>query len=332
MMDDDRVEDTGGATTTLRATLCGRTTLSAHGQTLGPRQLGGAKPRHILMALLLRVGQPVTKAQLVEHLWGDAPPAGALSTLEGYASLLRKRLEPLHPGQESPVRTVPGGYLADPALIDVDTHRFHLLCDAARRPGRPRAQALQDYTSALHVVEGGLLPDERAQLWLDEERRNHEATVGRVMVEAAALALEADEPGLAEHWARTALDRDAFDETAWRVLLESLEVRGQHADGVRAYDSCRRLFAKELGCAPGPGIRAAFSRLLAGTQQSDEAGLGSVVQALLRVYAEASPPRPSMAPSASGANPTALEDACRVLDSLLVAARANYRLRLVASA
>ena len=116
------------------------------------------------------------------------------------------------------------------------------------------------------------------------------------------------------------------------MLLESLEVRGQHADGVRAYDSCRRLFAKELGCAPGPGIRAAFSRLLAGTQQGDEAGLGSVVQALLRVYAEASPPRPSMAPSASGANPTALEDACRVLDSLLVAARANYRLRLVASA
>lgn len=328
----DQVEDIRG-TNTLRAALCGAATISAHGLVLGPRQLGGAKPRHILVALLLRVGQPVTKAHLVEVLWGDAPPTGAMSTLEGYVSLLRKRLEPLHPDQEGPVRTVPGGYLADPSLIEVDTERFRTLSEAARRPGTPPTQALLDYASALRIVEGGLLPDETAHLWLEEERRTHDARVRRVMVEAAALALTAGQPELAERWARDALESDGFDETAWRVLLESLEVRGQHADGVRAYDSCRRLFDEELGCAPGPGIRAAFSRLLAGTQQDEDQGLGNLVQAVVRVYAELAP-RPSAAAvvGAPALNPTALEEACRLLDSLIASARQSCRLQLVASA
>ncbi|KQZ88343.1 hypothetical protein ASD62_02385 [Phycicoccus sp. Root563] len=324
----DGVEDITG-TAVLRATLCGRVTVTGHGSVLGPRELGGTKPRHILIALLLRAGQPVTKARLVEALWGDAPPSGATGTLEGYVSLLRKRIEPLHPGQDSPVRTVPGGYLADPSLVEVDVERFRALVAAARRPGNPPTRALVDYAAGLLLVEGGLVPDELAPSWLEEERRAHAALVGKVVVEAGMLALDADQPVLAEHWARRALDRDAFDETAWRVLLESLEVRGLHADGVRAYDTCRRLFDRELGCAPGPGVRAAFSRLLAGTR-GDDGGLGSLLQAVLRVHAELSPP-PLRSVERTG-DATGLEEACRALDALIATARHRCGLRVASSA
>ncbi len=48
------------------------------------------------------------------------------------------------------------------------------------------------------------------------------------------------------------------DDPRWggRSPTATLERRGQHADGVRVYDTCRRLFTEELECAKAPGIRA----------------------------------------------------------------------------
>ena len=53
----------------------------AGGRTLGPRELGGTKPRHLLLALLLQRESPVSKDMLVSLLWGGSPPRGAIATL-----------------------------------------------------------------------------------------------------------------------------------------------------------------------------------------------------------------------------------------------------------
>jgi hypothetical protein len=70
-------QDTGRISVDLLGGLCVR----AGGVSMGPRELGGAKPRHVLVALLLNRGRPVSKDRLVTLLWGGSPPSCAIVTL-----------------------------------------------------------------------------------------------------------------------------------------------------------------------------------------------------------------------------------------------------------
>ena len=68
--------------------LLGGLQVRAGGRSLGPRELGGPKPRHVLLALLLHRGAPVSKDRLVSLVWEDPAPHSAKATLEAYVSFL----------------------------------------------------------------------------------------------------------------------------------------------------------------------------------------------------------------------------------------------------
>lgn len=305
-----------------RVQLCGGLRLTAGGRTVGPRQLGGAKPRQILIALLLRRDQAVCKASLIGLLWGDTPPAGATSTLEGYVSLLRKRLDAVAHGLGSAVRTVPGGYVLDLTLVEVDVHTFRDLSARARTRGGADGVAL--YAEALDVVSGSLLPDEHLD-WVDESRARLGTEVLQVLDEAADVALAAGDLHRAHLWARRAIASDPFDERAWRTVLECCGRLGLHAEGLRAYDECRRLFAAELGCAPGPGVREVFERLLESVRQADHDPLAALVDAVVRLHLVISSPdqRSFVSPAreVGGAAGLDEDEDWRLLERLLSTAR-----------
>lgn len=46
-----------------------------------PLPLGGRKRRALLAALLLRSGEPVVRARLIDDLWGERPPQTARNSL-----------------------------------------------------------------------------------------------------------------------------------------------------------------------------------------------------------------------------------------------------------
>jgi DNA-binding SARP family transcriptional activator len=53
--------------------------------------LGSGKQRLLLAALLLSANRVVSADRLIDHLWGEAPPATAQTALQGHVSALRKR-------------------------------------------------------------------------------------------------------------------------------------------------------------------------------------------------------------------------------------------------
>jgi DNA-binding SARP family transcriptional activator len=59
------------------------------GRVLTPRR---AKQRTLLAVLLVRANKPVAGDVLVDALWGERPPATALTALHGHVSALRKLL------------------------------------------------------------------------------------------------------------------------------------------------------------------------------------------------------------------------------------------------
>ena len=246
------------------------------GEVLEAGELGGPKPRQILEILLLNLGTPVSKDRLIDVLWGGRPPAEALPTLESYVSVLRRHLQPGQ-GKSGPLRTVTGGYVMDPALVDLDVSRFD---DLLRRASRCEpVAALELLQEALGLATAPLLGDELTAPWAEEERGNHEHRVCRARAQAAELALSLQQPERAVHWAREALAGDLLNESAWRSLVLGLEESEQPLEALREFEQCRRTLHREMGCTPGETLRAAHARLLRLTGGSAAPAAGATAAA-----------------------------------------------------
>jgi DNA-binding SARP family transcriptional activator len=301
--------------------LLGGLRVQAAGATMGSRDLGGAKPRHVLLALLLHRGSPVSKERLISLLWGGSPPSCANATLEAYVCILRKKLQPGQAARGSLITTVAGCYAIDLSRVDLDVLRYERLVSAALHPATCATDALPMLQQAMSLAESPLLPEEVDSEWLDEVRRTHNQQIRKDLV-AAAKKVAGLPFGSSERWARQALEGDPLDESAWHALLASLEANGQHADGLQAYDQCRRLFAAELGCAPGPGLQALYVRLLRGANENDEE-LSLLLDAVVRLHMasqlNSGPPvtSPGGGISAAPGQNASMEQAFRALNLLL---------------
>jgi SARP family transcriptional regulator, regulator of embCAB operon len=276
---------TGGPTDqagSISVDLLGGLRVRAGGATLGSRALGGPKPRLLLLALLLHRGVPVSMARLVSLLWGGSPPACVDTTLRGYVCALRKKLQPCPAPSENLITTVAGGYAIDMDRVDLDLVRYERLVSAALHPGTSATDALPMLHQAMALVAFPLLPEVVDSEWLANVRTMHGHKVRKDLIAAAkkVAGLPSDS---AERWARLALEGDPLDESAWHALLSSMEARGQHAGGLQVYDQCRRLFAAELGCGPGPELQALYARMLRGANENDEE-LSWLLEAVVRLH------------------------------------------------
>jgi len=301
--------------------LLGGLQVRAGGATMGPRDLGGAKPRRVLLALLLHRGSPVSKDRLVELLWGGTPPTCARATLEAYVCVLRKTLQPFQGTGPSLITTVAGCYAIDMSRVDLDLVRYEGLMATALLPTTSAADALPMLHSATALAASALLPEEMDNEWLDDVRRIHSQVVRKDLVAAANKVAGLDSAS-AERWAGLALEDDPLDESAWHALLASKEARGQHADGLQAYEQCRRLYAAELGCAPGPGLQEMYVRLLRGANE-DNSELSHLLDAVVRLHLVSQlGAGPAVTALTSGisdaiAHPPAVDQAFRALNLLL---------------
>ena len=62
-----------------------------------PLELGRIGQRAVLGLLALACGQPLSRAEFVDALWGDAPPPSAANMIQTSVKHLRRLLEPDRP-------------------------------------------------------------------------------------------------------------------------------------------------------------------------------------------------------------------------------------------
>src|SRR3954470_24022111 len=133
--------------------------------------LGAAKQRALLAVLLLRAGEPVPVATLVDRLWGEKPPATAVKAAQVYVSQLRKTLG------ERTIETHPLGYvlrLEDDAALDL--RRCALLLERGRRllADGDAEDARAVLSEALGLWRGPALADFRYEEFAGSEIRRLE--------------------------------------------------------------------------------------------------------------------------------------------------------------
>ena len=240
--------------------------------TLGPRDLGGNKPRRVLALLSLSLGSSVPKDVLADRLWEGHPPAGRIATLESYVCLLRRSMC-MTSGRNSAIRTSQGGYLLDADHVDVDLHEL-------RRQLRGDCDAVR---AAVARMRGELLPAEPYAAWAEEARAQLDDDVVLACVRGAREANGLGDHGAAAALAREALRRSPLSEPALREHMRGLVGLGDRPAALAAYETLRSRLADELGIDPEAETRAELLRVLHQDRAADSRCDRAEASAMLRI-------------------------------------------------
>jgi DNA-binding SARP family transcriptional activator/tetratricopeptide (TPR) repeat protein len=218
-------------------------------------EVGPPQRRHVLAALAVDAGRPVSTETLIDRVWDEAPP-GARRALQVHITNLRRLLERTAPGSALSRRS--GGYVleVDPARIDV--HRFRTLEQAGR--SRRDATLLRQARSLWRgEALAGLTGD-----WAVRTRQTWQRWYVDATVAWAEAELAASNPGEAVGPLRELAGEYPLSEPLAAMLLRALRAAGRPAEALEHYAALRDHLAAELGTDPGPELQAVHRTILRG--------------------------------------------------------------------
>ena len=229
--------------------LLGAVSIEVDGRTVA---VGGAKPRRLLAALVVRRNSVLTTGELMAVLWGDDVPDSGLSTLQTYVARLRRVLPP-----PAHVLTEPPGYRLVVGPRDTDVGRFETAMTLAAQalPRFPEV-ALAQLEKGLGEWRGDALAEFAEEEWaMPEANRLAELRLqAREERLGALLAAQLHERAIGDAEAMTL--EHPWRETPWRVLVSALHHTGRQGDALRAASSYRARLRDGLGLDPSPEFGA----------------------------------------------------------------------------
>ncbi|MFF3617377.1 tetratricopeptide repeat protein [Streptomyces sp. NPDC002580] len=235
-----------------------------------PVDLGPAKRRTVLAALLVDTGRWVSAETLIDRVWGEDPPGQVRATLYAHIARIRRVLAEAGPhlsdaadGPPSLVRGQ-GGYRLGICPDRVDAHRVRNLVARARQDSGSDAVRVAMLREAMSLWQGqplaGLSGDWAARTrenWLNQRIdavlawADAELRVGGHVVVIDTLSVLVAENPLVEPLAV--------------ALMRALHSAGRTPEALAGYAALRKRLADELGATPGAEARREHQAILCGT-------------------------------------------------------------------
>ena len=222
-------------------------------------EIGHARQRCVLAALLVDVNRPVPVDQLADRVWADQPPHRARNALAGYLSRLRTLLAD---AEDVMIAREPGGYALATDALSVDLHRFRHLASQARAAADPR-DAVALFDRALDLWRG----EPFASLdtpWVNDVRTALEAERLSVALDRNDVALRAGRHTELLVELAAALHAHPLDERLAGQLMLAQYRSGRQADALETYRQMRERLVDELGVDPSPPLRRVHQQILDG--------------------------------------------------------------------
>jgi len=192
-------------------------------------------------------GRAIGREELVDELWGDAPPPTARDSLNVHAGVLRRALG-------SRLRTVPAGYLLEASPSEIDAARFEAQVAEILRSPPPPAEFASALAAALALWRGpvyGGIPVgpsataagarlEELRLNTLEERIEADLALGRHgALVAELIGILASNP--------------ARERVAGQLML-ALHRSDRSAEALAVYTATCRVLDDQLGVDPGDAL------------------------------------------------------------------------------
>jgi DNA-binding SARP family transcriptional activator len=239
---------------------------------LGPVELrdggrvvvGGPRQVALLALLLVNANRALSNDRLIDTLWGDLGPAGALKRLQAAILRLRRVLDPEAVHDESVLRRVAGGYLLAVGPGELDAEVFQARVRDGRRAleaGEAR-RAREVLVKALGMWRGPALAEVAYEDFAQPEIRRLEE------LRLAALEVRVDcELQLGEHGEvigeleALVAEHPGRERLAAQLML-ALYRSGRQSEALEVYARTRAYLSGELGLEPGAALKALQRRIL----------------------------------------------------------------------
>lgn len=220
--------------------------------------LGSPNRRAVLAILALHAGDAVSRAELVDGMWGDDPPARAVGNLHTYIHHLRRALAATRTGGgDSPIlATVQSGYVLWLAPGQLDEQRFlrHREIAQHRWSHGDSSGALAELDAALSLWQGEALQGITVPFARAHRERLAELRLTDMERRASLLLARGDHaPARRELSELTAVAPRR--ETARGLLMVALNQAGSRHQALRLYRDTERMLIDEQGVEPGPVLR-----------------------------------------------------------------------------
>nr|WP_276307337.1 AfsR/SARP family transcriptional regulator [Amycolatopsis antarctica] len=222
--------------------------------------LGPPKQRALFAMLALRNGRIVTNSEIVDALWGDAPPTSAQGIIHTYVSGLRRALEEV--GATGLLVRTRGAYVLQATDEQTDVAVMEAGVAEARRmaPGAPE-QAAKMLQECLRRWQGVTLSGASGPL-AEAERGRLELLRLRLVEEHAGLLLGSGNHREAIDELDTAVRSEPLRESLRGQLMLALYRSGRQAEALAVFEDGRRVLLEELGIAPGAELVALHDGIL----------------------------------------------------------------------
>jgi DNA-binding SARP family transcriptional activator len=259
-----------------RIYLCGRVTVERNGRVLTGAALGGLQGRLLCGFLGTRRTLPVSKAQLIEAIWGSETPRSVEMATNALVSKLRASLRKLGVGPPHGIASEGGTYqfVVPSAWIDIEEARTAI----DRAEGALRREAAADAWASANVAAAitrhPFFPDAEHP-WVVQQRAQLQRVWRRALLVLSAVSVRNGEHELGIQHAAEALSAEPFDEMACQALMRAHAAAGNRAEALRVYANCRKLFREELGAEPSEQSTAVFLSILRGHETPSTAPLRS---------------------------------------------------------
>jgi DNA-binding SARP family transcriptional activator/basic membrane lipoprotein Med (substrate-binding protein (PBP1-ABC) superfamily) len=222
--------------------------------------LGGGKQRIVLATLLLRAGEVVSSAQLVDELWGESPPASASHTLEVYVSRLRQ----LFDGLGMSIARRGSGYVLEIGDAALDARSFVELAGEVAHGAASTDHMLvvARASEALALWRGRALADvDMGPIGRVEADRLEELRLRTQEIRVdAELALGRHEHAVGE--LQSLVAQNPYRERFVAQLMLALYRSGRHAEALDAYERIRRRLDDDLGLQPSADLQQLSAKIV----------------------------------------------------------------------
>jgi DNA-binding SARP family transcriptional activator len=200
-------------------------------------------------------GRRASKELLAELLWPDVPLDRALVSLQTAVHQLRRAMGRSEGDlvARPAIRYAEDHYSLNPELptrTDVELFRRCLEQGRQQEQVDQAAGAGQAYALALEAYGGQLLPEERYEDWVEEERRALEEERLGVLTRLIRIELHRGAYQQALVYGRRLLESDPTREDVHRDLMRCYSRLGQRSEALRQYRRCREVLQSELDLAP----------------------------------------------------------------------------------
>jgi predicted ATPase/DNA-binding SARP family transcriptional activator len=224
--------------------------------------IGHARQRCVLVALLVDVNDPVSADQLIDRVWADDTPHRARNALAAYISRLRQLLA----GADVRIARESGSYVLETDALSVDIHRFRHITSQARAAVDP-ADATALFDSALGLWRGKPFASLDTP-WINDARNAFEAERVSATLDRNDAALQAGRHGDLLGELVTAVQADPLDERLAGQLMLAQYRSGRQAEALDTYRQMRDRLVDELGVEPSPMLRDVHQRILDGDRDA----------------------------------------------------------------